>query len=333
MKRQWVAAAGGALDDRAAVRRSRCERPRRQRSEVRLVNSTRPTESALRPGAAGSDSGLIEHVAPIIDAIFALLAFWLLATPLVVGLVAPDSPASDPQGRALPCASADGCPRPAASWLAAAGGGRRLSARTISALRQALITAHRELTKPMLGFGNDSVLVGRDGRMFYLGEETVRQSAGLLVRDREGGRRDGYARAHERRASGAGNPLPGRVAARTARPSTRTTCRIGRKTRASRPSTTCLLAKLAAKGVTAVDLRPAVRKARSRRARSSICTIRIGRPEARSPPLTPSSRRTVTRTGGSIRPRRSGPCDPRKGGDLARMLGVRRHRFRGYARI
>ena len=35
----------------------------------------------------------------------------------------------------------------------------------------------------MLGFGNDSVLVGRDGRIFYLGEEAVRQSAGLLVRD------------------------------------------------------------------------------------------------------------------------------------------------------
>jgi len=34
----------------------------------------------------------------------------------------------------------------------------------------------------MLGFGNDSVLVGRDGRMFYLGENAVRQSAGLLVR-------------------------------------------------------------------------------------------------------------------------------------------------------
>ena len=51
-------------------------------------------------------------------------------------------------------------------------------------LRQMLITAHRELTKPMLGFGNDSVLVGRDGRMFYLGENAVRQSAGLLVRDR-----------------------------------------------------------------------------------------------------------------------------------------------------
>ena len=36
----------------------------------------------------------------------------------------------------------------------------------------------------MLGFGGgSSVLVGRNGRMFYLGEDMVRQSAGLVVRD------------------------------------------------------------------------------------------------------------------------------------------------------
>ena len=46
-----------------------------------------------------------------------------------------------------------------------------------------MIRAHKDLTKPMLGAGSDSVLVGRDGRMFYLGEEAVRQSAGLVLRD------------------------------------------------------------------------------------------------------------------------------------------------------
>ena len=46
-----------------------------------------------------------------------------------------------------------------------------------------MIRAHKDLTKPMLGMGDDSVLVGRDGRMFYLGEEAVRQSAGLVLRD------------------------------------------------------------------------------------------------------------------------------------------------------
>src|SRR5271155_4338610 len=114
--------------------------------------------------------------------IFALLAFCLLAAPLVVGLVAPDSPASVfREGRSL--APAPRLPTTQVGWLA-------LPAAVDAylkdhfGLRRALITAHRELTKPMLGFGNDSVLVGRDGRMFYLGENAVRQSAGLLVRDR-----------------------------------------------------------------------------------------------------------------------------------------------------
>ncbi len=51
-------------------------------------------------------------------------------------------------------------------------------------LRHVLIRTHKDLTKPLLGLGNDSVLIGRDGRMFYLGEDTVRQSAGLVLRDR-----------------------------------------------------------------------------------------------------------------------------------------------------
>ena len=50
-------------------------------------------------------------------------------------------------------------------------------------MRSAMIRTHKDLTKPMLGAGDDTVLVGRDGRMFYLGEEAVRQSAGLVMRD------------------------------------------------------------------------------------------------------------------------------------------------------
>ncbi len=112
----------------------------------------------------------------------ALLAFGLLATPLVVGIVKPDSPASVlKEGRTL--APAPKAPSGAGDWLRLP---KQVDAylRDHFGLRQTLITAHRELTKPMLGFGNDAVLVGRDGRMFYLGENAVRQSAGLLVRDR-----------------------------------------------------------------------------------------------------------------------------------------------------
>jgi alginate O-acetyltransferase complex protein AlgJ len=113
---------------------------------------------------------------------FAVLAFLLLATPLVVGVIRPDSPSAiRKEGRRL--AEAPDAPASSGDWLALPG---RIDAflRDHFGLRQALIRAHKDLTKPMLGLGNDSVLIGRDGRMFYLGEETVRQSAGLVFRDR-----------------------------------------------------------------------------------------------------------------------------------------------------
>src|ERR1700742_474656 len=113
---------------------------------------------------------------------FAVVAFLLLATPAVIGLARPDSPATVlREGRSL--APAPRLPTTQEGWFALPGAVDAYL-KDHFGLRQALITAHRELTKPMLGFGNDSVLVGRDGRMFYLGENAVRQSAGLLVRDR-----------------------------------------------------------------------------------------------------------------------------------------------------
>src|SRR5208337_730115 len=112
---------------------------------------------------------------------FALLALLLIAAPLVVGLVAPDSPATVlKEGRRL--APAPPLPATWADWLSLPAA---LDAylKDHFGLRQTLIRAHKDLTKPMLGMGDDSVLVGRDGRMFYLGEEAVRQSAGLVLRD------------------------------------------------------------------------------------------------------------------------------------------------------
>jgi len=112
---------------------------------------------------------------------FACAAALVLAAPLIVGLVAPEGPASVlKEGRRL--APAPGWPATGAEWL-------NLPAALDAylkdhfGLRQALIRAHKDLTKPMLGTGSDSVLVGRDGRMFYLGEEAVLQSAGLVLRD------------------------------------------------------------------------------------------------------------------------------------------------------
>src|SRR6185437_16842232 len=112
---------------------------------------------------------------------FAILAFFILATPLAVGIVRPDGPAAIlKEGRFL--SPPPRMPGSGAGWVKFP---KEVDAYLSDhfGLRDALIRAHKDLTKPMLGFGNDSVLVGRDGRLFYLGEDTVRQSAGLLVRD------------------------------------------------------------------------------------------------------------------------------------------------------
>jgi alginate O-acetyltransferase complex protein AlgJ len=114
---------------------------------------------------------------------FALLAFGLLATPLVVGLVRPDSPELIfKEGRRLapPPAPPDGF-----KDLAMLPGQIDPYLKDHFGFRHMLIQLHKDLTKPMLGFGGSEVLIGRDGRMFYLGGEMVRQSAGLIVRDQK----------------------------------------------------------------------------------------------------------------------------------------------------
>ncbi len=114
---------------------------------------------------------------------FVLLAFGLLATPLVVGMLRPDSPELIfKEGRKL---------APSPALPGALQDLRALPAQIDSYLkdhfgfRHMLIQLHKDLTKPMLGFGGSEVLIGRDGRMFYLGGEMVRQSAGLIVRDQK----------------------------------------------------------------------------------------------------------------------------------------------------
>jgi alginate O-acetyltransferase complex protein AlgJ len=248
---------------------------------------------------------------------FAVLAFMLLATPLVVGFVRPDPPAAIlKEGRYL--APAPGIPAARADWLT-------LSARIDAFLgdhfgfRQVLIRAHKDLTKPLLGFGNDSVLVGRDGRLFYLGQEAVQQSAGLIVRDERVSktvdllaRMNSALKAHgiaffvavpPNAATIYGDVLPKWAQNR------------GRRTEYD-----LLLAGLAAHGVRAVDLRPALEAARSggpvfyvhdshwtpRGALAAFNAIveADGRPDWRLDP------------GSAL-----GPAEAQEGGDLARMLG------------
>lgn len=110
-----------------------------------------------------------------------VLALLVLATPLVIGLLLPDGEATVlREGRRLAPAPA----RPASlAELDALPGEVDAYLKDRFGLRRAMIRAHRDLTKPMFGFGGANVLIGRDGRMFYLGDEMVRQSAGLVLRD------------------------------------------------------------------------------------------------------------------------------------------------------
>jgi alginate O-acetyltransferase complex protein AlgJ len=112
---------------------------------------------------------------------FAVAAFLLLATPLVFGIVQPDSAASIlKEGRN---------PAPAPQALDGSGDFAALP-KQIDAylddrfgLRERMIRLHRDLSHPVLFKVNTAVLVGRSGRMFYQGNEMVRQSAGLVLRD------------------------------------------------------------------------------------------------------------------------------------------------------
>ena len=120
-------------------------------------------------------------------------------------------------------------------------------------------SAHRELSKPL--FGSYKVLMGRGGRMFYLGNEMVVQSAGLVMRDQAVAQRtDLLARMNDEfRARGIRflvAPPPNASSVYTDDLPLRAQ-NAGRLTEYD-----LLMSNLAAKGVPAVDLRPVLKAAR-----------------------------------------------------------------------
>jgi alginate O-acetyltransferase complex protein AlgJ len=248
---------------------------------------------------------------------FAIVAFLLVATPLVLGVLKPDPPAAIlKEGRYL--APAPKIPAAGEDWLT-------LSARIDAflgdhfGLRQVLIRAHKDLTKPLLGFGNSSVLVGRDGRLFYLGQEAVQQSAGIILRDHRVS--DTVALLARMSAALAARGVRFLVAV----PPNAATIYADdlpnwAQNRGRRTEYDLLLEELAARGVRAVDLRPALKAARSEgpafymhdshwTARGALAAFNAiveadGRPEWRL-----DSKSAL------------GPPEAREGGDLTRMLG------------
>jgi alginate O-acetyltransferase complex protein AlgJ len=250
----------------------------------------------------------------------AIPAFLLLAIPLVVGIVWPDGPAAVlKEGRIL--APPPQMPESSAAWLALPGQ-VDVYLRDRFGLRHALIRAHKDLTKPMLGLagGSNSVIAGHSGRLFYLGDDAVRQSAGMIFRDERVSQT--VALLARMNAALAQRGIKFLVAV----PPNASTIYGDdlphwAQNHGRRNEYDLMLDELAAKGVKAIDLRPAERRARSNGTaffmhdthwtpRGALAAFNAiveadGRPDWR---LDPKSALSEVR--------------PHNGGDLARMLGV-----------
>jgi alginate O-acetyltransferase complex protein AlgJ len=106
--------------------------------------------------------------------------FLVLATPLIAGLVRPDTQDIFREGRTP--APAPSVPH-SLNELAELPKGVDDYLRDRFGLRTEMVRAYANLTKRLLGEGNSLVLLGRQDRMFYLGDNSVQQSAGLMRRD------------------------------------------------------------------------------------------------------------------------------------------------------
>jgi alginate O-acetyltransferase complex protein AlgJ len=127
--------------------------------------------------AAQPSSGMLRRYRRYV----AVAAFLLLATPFVVGLVEPDSVASIlKEGRNPPPPPKP--PDDLGDWLKLP---KEIDAYLNDrfGLRERMIRLHKDLTNPLVLKVNTAALIGRSGRMFYEGNEMVRQSAGLVLRD------------------------------------------------------------------------------------------------------------------------------------------------------
>ena len=154
----------------------------------------------------------------------AVLAFLALAAPPLIGVVHPDDPATiykegrKPAPPPSPHTFTDWMWFPVSvdSYL-----------RDHFGLRQAMIDLYRYLTN--FGFTRPAVLIGHNGRMFYIGDEAVRQSAGLVLRKAKVAEAADLVASMRRLWPSAASPFWWR-SRRIRRRFTRKTSRGGRKT-------------------------------------------------------------------------------------------------------
>jgi alginate O-acetyltransferase complex protein AlgJ len=250
---------------------------------------------------------------------FAVLTFLLLATPLVFGMARPDGPdLIAKEGRRL--APAPATPVDLAGWAAVPGEvDAYLNDRF--GLRHAMIKLHKDLTHPVFLKVNAAALIGRSGRMFYQGNEMVRQSAGLVLRDlRMASTAHMIAEMRDTLAKRGTRLLV------TIPPNSSTVYQeelpVWAQNQGRKTEYDVFLDDLAGYGVKTVDLRPALKAVRAQAeqayllydahwtARGAIAGYNAvveadGRPDWRIDPATAL-----------------GPLEEREGGDVARILGV-----------
>jgi alginate O-acetyltransferase complex protein AlgJ len=188
-----------------------------------------------------------------------VLIFLLLATPLLAGFVMPES------AQEILKEKRTRAPAPSLTLDAFAGWPKQVDAYLGDrfGLRTQMIRLHANLAKRWLGEGNDLVLVGRHGRLFYLGDVSVQQSAGLVRRDAQVTETAEFLATMQDALGQRGARLlvasPPNAATIYQDDLPRWARNNGRPT-----EYTILLADLAARGIKAVDLRPVVWAARSK---------------------------------------------------------------------
>jgi alginate O-acetyltransferase complex protein AlgJ len=248
----------------------------------------------------------------------AVLSFLLLATPLGVGLVWPDSPDWILKEARTP-APAPVLPKNMEAMLAFP---EQADAylKDHFGLRQRMIRLHRDLTRPVLLGASKFAVIGNSGRMFALDDDMVLQSAGRVVRSRKVAEaaemltamRDALDRRGIRflvaLPPNSSTIYPDDLPGWAQNPGTKTEYDL-------------LLDELKARGVKAVDLRPPLKAARANgptylmndlhwSVRGALAGFDAvveadGHPEWRIDPASAI-----------------GPLATRKGGDIARLIGV-----------
>jgi alginate O-acetyltransferase complex protein AlgJ len=207
-------------------------------------------------GAAQRSSGMLRRHRRF----SALAVFLLLAAPLVVGLVKPDSAASIlKEGRnPTPAPSAPDSP---GDWLTLP---KEIDAylKDHFGLREKMIRLHKDLTKPLFGDSNTIAVIGASGRMYAVPDDMLAQSAGHAFRPQKVAEAVDMIVAMNDALARRG------VKFLVALPPNSSTIyqddvpswarNPGRKTEYD-----LLLEELAARGVKTVDLRPALKKARA----------------------------------------------------------------------